>query len=486
MIDGHWLPECSGAAASARALSPDAGRAQWSAAARAQAPLGCCRARHRQNRPGNTGDCGVAAPVHPGVARGHGRRDPGPGGVCKSSRRKPRCSAFGAASSSRFSSTWRPRPGTSRPRKLCATRVRRRWRWPRRNERPRPTTLRALPRRDGSCRCRRPEGVGSHGQSHASKTYKDEGCISLGRMACPQIPSPSSSLAFHTCGSRRTVCPSYCEECGWEDLHGWCRHSRRRSVHGLALHGWGMHATQDIVYAMEHTTGLWVCRVQLLGKRLDEATQSCAETRIVLWMVNGEQALYQWIVQCYGRASAAEIKAGRAVDPVVEHVMSLLRAQAEMPGIDPMLCYQEEMYDEMHCAPLLIPVLDAMLVGGVRTGSKLSNFPRWFFNSRLWRRQPFPAWHPFLWCVRGRHARQYEAYMHACTTGTAAPVPLAGMQRRGNLASVKGYGYSPLLLVSHVPRRFHLQRGRSCMGSRALCSGCRECCGRRSVATVST
>ena len=181
---------------------------------------------------------------------------------------------------------------------------------------------------------------------------------------------------------------------------------------GLALHWGGMHATQDILYAVEHTTGLWVCRVQLLGKRLDEETQSCAQTRVVLWMVDAEPVLYQWMGRCLERALDDAILHGHPGEPLVGEVMTLVRAQAEMPVADPMLCYQEEMREEMHCPLRLIPVLDAMLVGGVRTGSKLSNFPRWFFNGPSWRRQLFPTWHPFLWCVRGLPAERHdETYM---------------------------------------------------------------------------
>ena len=60
----------------------------------------------------------------------------------------------------------------------------------------------------------------------------------------------------------------------------------------LNLHSNGMHATPDILYAIDHTTGIYYCRVQLLGPRLDEsypqydAYQSCARTRTVLWMVD--------------------------------------------------------------------------------------------------------------------------------------------------------------------------------------------------------
>jgi hypothetical protein len=100
----------------------------------------------------------------------------------------------------------------------------------------------------------------------------------------------------------------------------------------LRLHGNGMHATHDILYAMEHTTGTLVCRVQLLGERLDEETQSCARTRVVLWMVDAQAALLTWMGACLVRACQRAAQAGASPHPLVWEAARHVEAYPHLPA----------------------------------------------------------------------------------------------------------------------------------------------------------
>jgi len=56
----------------------------------------------------------------------------------------------------------------------------------------------------------------------------------------------------------------------------------------------GMHASEHALDALSYAPGPVVCRVELLGERLDDADKSCARTRRVLWLADATTILHEF------------------------------------------------------------------------------------------------------------------------------------------------------------------------------------------------
>ena len=60
----------------------------------------------------------------------------------------------------------------------------------------------------------------------------------------------------------------------------------------------GMHASRRLIDALDYAPGPIVCRVNLLGERLDQDDKSVARSRRVLWMLDATNLLHEFACQC--------------------------------------------------------------------------------------------------------------------------------------------------------------------------------------------
>ena len=83
----------------------------------------------------------------------------------------------------------------------------------------------------------------------------------------------------------------------------------------LALCSHGMHASRRALDALTYAPGPVVCRVELLGERLDAHFKSCARERRVLWIVDATRVLHEFALAVATDALRAADARGAVVDP---------------------------------------------------------------------------------------------------------------------------------------------------------------------------
>ena len=83
----------------------------------------------------------------------------------------------------------------------------------------------------------------------------------------------------------------------------------------LALCSHGMHASRRALDALTYAPGPVVCRVELLGERLDAHFKSCARERRVLWIVDATRVLHEFALAVATDALHAADTRGAVVDP---------------------------------------------------------------------------------------------------------------------------------------------------------------------------
>jgi len=79
----------------------------------------------------------------------------------------------------------------------------------------------------------------------------------------------------------------------------------------LCLDKHGLHASKRAIDALDNAPGSIICRVELIGERLDAKDKSCALQRKVLAMADATETLHRFACWCAEQALKAERKAGR-------------------------------------------------------------------------------------------------------------------------------------------------------------------------------
>jgi hypothetical protein len=99
----------------------------------------------------------------------------------------------------------------------------------------------------------------------------------------------------------------------------------------------GMHASAKPLDALNYCPlgdKTYVCRVELVGERLDNDAKSCARTRRVIRMVECSKTLHEFACLCAETALNNEDKAGRPVDVRSRNAIKVKRLWAEGKATD--------------------------------------------------------------------------------------------------------------------------------------------------------
>jgi hypothetical protein len=68
---------------------------------------------------------------------------------------------------------------------------------------------------------------------------------------------------------------------------------------------YGMHASLDIIDALDYAPGPVLCRVELTGRIIDDGDKHCAESRRVVWMSDPERSDY--VMRKFARRCALDV-----------------------------------------------------------------------------------------------------------------------------------------------------------------------------------
>lgn len=111
---------------------------------------------------------------------------------------------------------------------------------------------------------------------------------------------------------------------GWHFLNddGRTNCGNRKPVPGKAMHCRGelvmcengLHASRRASCALHYAPGSIIQRVELVGKRIDDADKSCARSRRCLWIADATRTLHEFALWCAEGVLQAERKAGREPD----------------------------------------------------------------------------------------------------------------------------------------------------------------------------
>lgn len=94
----------------------------------------------------------------------------------------------------------------------------------------------------------------------------------------------------------------------------------------------GLHASEDIMDAIDYSGGPILCRVELHGKRIDTIDKSVGRTRVILWRVDATELMRKFA--CWSADRAVRVHAVEALRATRNRLCTeLARELAELPEI---------------------------------------------------------------------------------------------------------------------------------------------------------